>query len=102
MFFSLQFNINDGRSSGCVSTDFLLHVDCSRRFIYSRLLRYLLALYSIRIICIYIEMNSINRAFLFRILVLPAIYVVVTRKNVFTFAKNMFEAFLIAIATSSR
>ncbi len=34
-------------------------------------------------------------------IVLPAIYVIITRKNVFVFFKNMLEALLIAVATSS-
>ena len=36
------------------------------------------------------------------LVILPAIYLIVTRKNVLVFAKNMIEALLIAIATSSR
>lgn len=34
-------------------------------------------------------------------LVLPLIYLLVTRKNIFVYAKNMMEAFAVAIATSS-
>ncbi|RNA37480.1 excitatory amino acid transporter 3 [Brachionus plicatilis] len=33
--------------------------------------------------------------------ILPTLYVVVTRKNVFKFAKNMFDALFIAVATAS-
>jgi Na+/H+-dicarboxylate symporter len=35
------------------------------------------------------------------LIILPAIYFAITRKNVITFAKNMSEALLIAVATSS-
>jgi hypothetical protein len=34
--------------------------------------------------------------------ILPAIYIIITRKNIFRFAYNMLEALLIALATSSR
>ncbi|CAF0914845.1 unnamed protein product [Brachionus calyciflorus] len=34
-------------------------------------------------------------------IILPGIYLIVTKRNIFFFAKNMIEAFLIAIATSS-
>ena len=40
--------------------------------------------------------------FIHGVIILPIIYVIFTRKNVVLFVKNMFEAFLIAIATSSR
>lgn len=36
------------------------------------------------------------------LIVLPLLYVIITRKNVFVFAQNMFEALLVAFATSSR
>jgi Na+/H+-dicarboxylate symporter len=35
-------------------------------------------------------------------IVLPAAYLIITRKNVFLFMKNMTEALLIAFATASR
>ena len=40
--------------------------------------------------------------FIHGFIVLPAIYVIITRKNIFRFAYNMIEALLIALATSSR
>lgn len=39
--------------------------------------------------------------FIHGLIILPLIYVLLTRKNIFKFAKNMLEAMLIAIATSS-
>jgi Na+/H+-dicarboxylate symporter len=36
------------------------------------------------------------------LIVLPVLYVIFTRKNIFIYAKNMLEAMLIAFATSSR
>jgi len=39
--------------------------------------------------------------FIHGLIILPLIYVIFTRKNIFKFAKNMLEAMLIAIATSS-
>ncbi len=35
-------------------------------------------------------------------IILPGIYLIFTRKNIFKFTKNMLEALLIALATSSR
>ena len=40
--------------------------------------------------------------FIHGFIILPAIYIIVTRKNIFKFVKNMLEALLIALATSSR
>ena len=35
-------------------------------------------------------------------IILPIIYFIITRKNIFKFIKNMAEALLIALATASR
>jgi Na+/H+-dicarboxylate symporter len=35
-------------------------------------------------------------------IILPAIFIIITRRNIFKFTKNMLEALLIALATSSR
>lgn len=40
--------------------------------------------------------------FIHGFLVLPAIYLIFTRRNIFIYAKNMIEALLVALATSSR
>lgn len=40
--------------------------------------------------------------FILAFVILPTLYVIITRKNVFKFAKNMFDALFIAIATASR
>jgi Na+/H+-dicarboxylate symporter len=40
--------------------------------------------------------------FVHGIIVLPSIYLIITKKNVLIYAKNMLEAMLIALATSSR
>lgn len=36
------------------------------------------------------------------LIVLPLLYMMITKKNIFKYAKNMFEALLVAFATSSR
>jgi Na+/H+-dicarboxylate symporter len=40
--------------------------------------------------------------FIHGFIILPAIYLIITRKNIFKFVKNMAEALLIALATSLR
>lgn len=35
-------------------------------------------------------------------IVLPLLFIVITKKNIFVYAKNMFEALLVAFVTSSR
>ena len=36
------------------------------------------------------------------VIVLPLLFIVITKKNIFVYAKNMFEALLVAFVTSSR
>jgi Na+/H+-dicarboxylate symporter len=50
----------------------------------------------------YYAMTVLIGLFIHGCIVLPLIYVITTRKNIFVYTKNMLEAFLVAIATSSR
>jgi Na+/H+-dicarboxylate symporter len=50
----------------------------------------------------YYAMTVLIGLFIHGFIVLPLIYVITTRKNILVYTKNMLEAFLVAIATSSR
>lgn len=50
----------------------------------------------------YYMMTVLIGLFLHGLIILPGIYLIVTRKNILLYAKNMIEAMLIAVATSSR